>query len=251
MLKISGKSVFIITLIWFLPHPVTHQAIDDVALMRSIPNMRILEVGDATEIESVLDAADAVDGPVYIRMLRGEVPRLFPNPMKFGVARLLSNNSGSLSRDSDIAIITAGICTEEALKARDIMQSSGISILHIHLSTIVPFPAGDILRVCNMTKFGVITMENHSTIGGIGSATAEVMAEHAVAKPLIRLGVPGGTYAHGASREYLMREYRFDLSALIEAVETLLHRKIGGISSHSSFVRDRGTNNLLERPEDL
>eukprot|EP01083_Nonionella_stella_P087405 243180_1 len=240
------------------PGGVTHQAIDDVALMKSIPNMRILEVGDATEVESVLDVAEAIDGPVYIRMLRGEVPRLFPihSPMKFGLVRLLSNSGGSLSRDSDVAIITAGICTEEAIKTRKMIQSSGVSILHLHLTTIVPFPAVDILRACNFVKYGIITMENHSVIGGIGSATAEVLAENAIAKPLIRLGVPGGTYAHGASREYLVREYGFDSFALIGAIEKLVGKKI--IRSQEFHVGEfekiearAQTANLMECPEDL
>ena len=240
------------------PGGVTHQAIDDVALMRSIPNMRILEVGDATEVESVLDVADSINAPVYIRMLRGEVPRLFPQdcPMKFGAPRLLlsSNDSNVLSRDSDIAIVTAGICTEEALKARHMLQSSGVSILHLHLSTIVPFPADDILRICNMSKFGIITMENHSIVGGIGSALAEVLAEHAVSKPLIRLGVPG-VYAHGASKEYLLREYGLDACALIRAIEKLVHKKLVNESKldiwnyQLKIADDRS--NLMERPEDL
>ena len=240
------------------PGGVTHQAIDDVALMRSIPNMRILEVGDATEIESVLDIANSIDGPVYIRMLRGEVPRLFPqhSQMKLGVARLLSDSSSCLSRDSDVAIVTCGICTEEALKARDMIQSSDVSILHVHLSTLIPFPADVIMSACNMVKFGIITMENHSIVGGVGSAVAEVLAEHAVPKPLIRLGVSSGTYCHGASREYLVRENGFDAFALIRAIERLVHRTLtddwvvgAGNGSHS-IPRDDPANRT-ERPEDL
>jgi len=239
------------------PGGVTHQAIDDVALMRSIPNMRILEVGDATEVESVMDVADSIDGPVYIRMLRGEMPRLFRtnSPMKFATARLL-NASGSLSRDSDIAIITSGICTEEALKAREMIKASGVSVLHLHLSTIVPFPVDDVLRVCIMIKCGVITMENHSVVGGIASAVAEVFAEHAVAKPLIRLGVPEGTYAHGASREYLIKEYGFDSSALIDAIEKLVHKKLSrewdlGPRPLAHAKSPVQLSNPMERPEDL
>ena len=229
------------------PGGVTHQAIDDIALMRSIPNMRILDVGDATEVESVLDVADAIDGPVYIRMLRGEVPRLFPQqcPMKFGVPRLLSK-----SEDSDVVIITSGICTEEALQAKKMIQSSGVSILHLHLSTIIPFPDEHILKVCNMSKYGIITMENHLVTGGIGSSTAEVLAEHAVAKRLIRLGVQN-TYAHGASKEYLLKEYGFDALALISAIEKLVHRKL---IKDCNVVEDKEQDldmNKLNRPEDL
>ena len=200
------------------PGGVTHQAIDDVALMRSIPNMSILEVGDATEVESVLDVTETIDGPVYIRMLRGEVPRFFPkaSPMQLGVVRVLSEGS-------DLALITTGICTEEAIKARNMIKSSSLSILHFHLSTIVPFPSDAVVKAANTVRYGVITMENHSIVGGVGSAVAEVMAEHAVAKRLIRLGIHG--YAHGASRDYLLKEYGIDASALIKAMEQLANQK--------------------------
>ena len=94
------------------PGGVTHQAIDDVALMRIIPNMTVLECGDATDVESVLDVAQAIDGPVYVRMLRGEVPRLFDRaePLRFGCAR-------GLREGADVAILSSGICTEEAMRA--------------------------------------------------------------------------------------------------------------------------------------
>ena len=94
------------------PGGVTHQAIEDVAVMRATPNMTVLDTADATEVESVLDVAQAVDGPVYVRFLRGEMPRLFPKsaPMKFNTARILSEGD-------DITLITSGIVTEEAMRA--------------------------------------------------------------------------------------------------------------------------------------
>mmetsp|Transcript_37444 Transcript_37444/g.91034 ORF Transcript_37444/g.91034 Transcript_37444/m.91034 type:complete len:561 (-) Transcript_37444:1124-2806(-) len=198
------------------PGGVTHQAIDDVALMRSIPNMRILEVGDATEVESVLDVAESIPGPVYIRMWRGMVPRLFDraSPMKFKAARLLSEGT-------DVALVTYGICTEEALKVTDLIEEKGgLSIHHIHLSTLVPFCSDLICYAARKVRFGIIVMENHSIVGGIGSATAEALAEEGIGKKLIRLGVPE-VYAHGASRDYLMKEYGLDKNALVRAVAKL------------------------------
>ena len=110
------------------PGGITHQAIDDTSLCRAIPNLSVLEVSDATEVESVLDVAEGIDGPVYIRMLRGEVPRLYPkySPMKLGEARLLSEGD-------DVSLITSGICTELAIQTRRMIQSSGVSIRHLHL----------------------------------------------------------------------------------------------------------------------
>ena len=116
------------------PGGVTHQAIDDVGLMRLIPNMTILETGDATDVETVLDVAESVEGPVYVRMLRGEVPRLFDRslPLRLNHARVLSTGS-------DVAVLSTGICTEEAMRATKALAQKGVSILHLHVSTLKPF----------------------------------------------------------------------------------------------------------------
>lgn len=197
------------------PGGVTHQAIEDVAIMRATPNMTILETGDATEVESVLDVAHAVDGPVYIRMLRGEVPRMFPKsePMRFDRVRVLSEGD-------DVTVLTAGITTEEALRATVPLAQAGIGVTHLHVSTLKPFGDPVILDSIKRARHGVLTLENHTVIGGLGSAVAEVMAENGVGKRLMRLGLQD-TYAHGASRPYLMREYGLDAFALVRGVEAL------------------------------
>jgi transketolase len=202
------------------PGGVTHQAIEDIAIVRAIPNMTILEVGDATEAESVLDVAHKVDGPVYIRMLRGEVSRIFPKdePFIFNTARILSTGT-------DITLITSGIMTEEALRAIPLLQERGVSISHLHVSTMKPFTDPRIIAALKTAKSGVITMENHSIIGGLGSAVAEVMAENGISAPLQRIGLKD-TYAHGASQKYLMAEYEMDAPALIRAVERSLGKKL-------------------------
>lgn len=202
------------------PGGVTHQAIDDVGLMRLVPNMAILECGDATEVESVLDVADAVEGPVYIRMLRGEVPRLFPRdePMQLGVWR-------QLSQGSDIAVISAGICTEEALRATHALKSAGVSLRHLHVSTHKPWNSQRVIDALQGIRHGVVTFENHLIHGGLGSAVAESIAEAGLAIPLRRLGLPD-SYAHGASRSYLMKKYGLDALALCRAVGNLLGRKL-------------------------
>jgi len=202
------------------PGGVTHQAIEDIAIVRAIPNMTILEVGDATEAESVLDVAHAIDGPVYIRMLRGEVSRIFPTsePFEFNTARILSTGT-------DLTLITSGIMTEEALRAIPLLQERGVSISHLHVSTMKPFTDPRIIVALKSAKCGVITMENHSIIGGLGSAVAEVMAENGVSAPLQRIGLKD-TYAHGASQKYLMAEYEMDAPALIRAAEKALGKKL-------------------------
>ena len=213
------------------PGGVTHQAIEDVAVMRSIPNMTILEVGDATEAESILDIAHAIDGPVYIRALRGEVSRIFPKnePFKFNTARILSTGS-------DITLITSGIMTEEALRAVPLLQAKGVGITHLHVSTLKPFTDPIVIKALETAKYGVITMENHSIIGGIGSAVAELMAESGSGVALKRIGLKD-TYAHGASQKYLMSEYGLDAKALVGEVEKLMSQEFNISESELVEVR--------------
>lgn len=198
------------------PGGVTHQAIDDVALMRQLPNMTVLQTGDATDVESVLDVAESIDGPVYIRMVRGQVPRLFPSsaPLELGHARVLSEGD-------EVTLLTSGICTQEALRLTELLQTREVSIQHLHVSTLKPFNDPLITEAVDKARFGVITLENHSIIGGLGSAVAEMMAESGVGRRLVRMGLKD-TFAHGAGQAYLMSEYELDAVALMRTLEELM-----------------------------
>ena len=224
------------------PGGVTHQAIDDVAVMRTIPNMTIVETGDATEVESVVDVAHAVDGPVYVRMLRGEVPRLFPadEPMQFNRARVLSLGGDALDAPAELVVLTSGILTEEALRAIPALRSAGVSVSHLHVSTLKPFTDPTIVTALRSATAGVITMENHLTTGGLGSAVAEVMAENSIATPLHRMGLRD-TYAHGASQPYLLAEYHLDALSLVRLAENVLDRPLGVSASDLTKVRVAAT----------
>ncbi len=222
------------------PGGVTHQAIEDIAIMRVTPNMTILETGDATDVETVLDVTESVAGPVYVRMLRGDVPRLFPadEPMQLGQSRLLADGD-------DIAIITSGISTEEAMRATRVLADRGVSVTHVHVSTLKPFPDLVVRDAIERCRLGVITLENHSVVGGLGSAVAEFMAEHGSGRRLVRLGLPD-RYAHGASREYLMREYGLDAPRLVAAVRSLVGRDLGIVDADLSAVRLESTHSLAK-----
>ena len=198
------------------PGGVTHQAIEDVAILRATPNMTILETGDATEVESVLDVTEEVEGPVYIRMLRGVLPRLFPTdqPMKLGQSR-------QLSVGDDLTLVTSGLMTEQAMKACQVLKSRGLNVNHVHVSTLKPFGDDLLMEALGQSK-KIITMENHTIIGGLGSAVAEYVADEGLGAKVIRLGLRD-TYAHGASTKYLMREYALDSAALLTAVERELN----------------------------
>jgi len=213
------------------PGGATHQAIEDLAVLRALPNMTLLEVGDATDVESVLDVAHSVNGPVYVRMLRGEIPRLFAKdePMKLGQAR-------ALSRGADVALFSSGICTEEAMRATKILGERGVSIQHLHVSTLKPFDDPAVLEACAQARYGVITMENHTLLGGLGTCVAEMMAEAGLGKKLVRIGLRD-TFIHGASKPYLMREYGLDALALVRQVEKLLNADFGLSENDLAAVR--------------
>ncbi len=212
------------------PGGVTHQSINDVAVLRSVPNMAIFDIGDATEIEGVLDLAYNFNGPVYIRMLRKEVPRLFPanEPMQFNRARVLSEGD-------DIVILSSSICTEEAMRATSVLKEKGLSVQHMHVSTLKPFTDPTIVEAIKKSKYGAVTLENHMDVGGLGSAVAEVIAENNLGKKLVKIGLK--SYPHGASKMYLMKHYGIDAMSLISGVEELIGKKLNVAEKDLEEVR--------------
>ena len=206
--------------------------------------MTVLECGDATDIESVLDIVYDIDGPVYVRMLRGEIPRLFSEPMQFCKARLLSEGD-------DIALLSSGICTEEAIRAVKVLKEHDVSIQHLHITTLKPFDDPEVFKAITSAKHGVITMENHTVIGGLGTAVSEVMAENGIQKRLLKIGIQD-TYMHGASRNYLMKEYGLDSWTLVKKCEKLLLRKLK-IKEEDLVLPSSKTSEISKelKPEDL
>jgi transketolase len=203
------------------PGGATHQAIEDISVMRSLPNMTILEVGDATDAQSVLDVAYQVPGPVYVRTLRGELPRLFEKsePMVFNQARLLN-------KGVDLALFSSGICTEEARKVVEALKTKGFYIEHLHISTLKPFTDHQVVEALEKARYGAITLENHSIIGGLGSAVAEVIAEKGFPRRLVKMGIMD-RFLHGASRTTLARENRMNGISLVREIEKLTGKSFG------------------------
>lgn len=210
----------------FLPGVTTpggpsHQATNDIAVLRSLANMSIVEVGDASDIEGLRELSQTVGGPLYVRMLRGEVPRIFPPG-----ARLELNRARVLSRGDDIALMTTGVCTEEALRVTGLVRDAGIGVTHLHVTTLKPFSDPQVAEAIGNAKLGVVTMENHVAIGGLGSCVADLMAERGLGGRLIKVSV-GDRYLQGASMPWLTESYGIGASALVGAVETLAGRTLG------------------------
>ena len=201
------------------PGGVTHQAIEDIGVVRSLPNMTIVEPADVTEIETMHEAVDKIDGPVYMRLKRGQIPRLFDKnqPFVFGKVR-------DLGQGDDLCILSSGVCTEQALYAVAALRKRGLSVAHLHVSTLKPFDDPKVVETIQQTKYGAITIENHNTIGGLGTCVAEVMAASGVNKPLYKLGIQD-RFMHGGSMEFLMRKFKLDAFALVQKVEEIVGKK--------------------------
>jgi len=122
------------------------------------------------------------------------------------------------------------------MRATAVLRQRGVGIQHLHVSTLKPFSDPAVMEAIQAARYGVITMENHSIVGGLGSAVAELMAEAGVGKKLVRIGLRD-VYAHGASRHYLMNEYGLDPISLVGAVEGLVGQRFGLTEDDLAAVR--------------
>jgi transketolase len=158
----------------------THQAIEDLALMRMIPNLVVIDPCDATEIEQVTRAVAEHEGPTYTRLLRGAVPRVLdPANHRFEIGR-----SYVLREGSGLGLIATGLMTERALDAAGEL-GAGV----VHVPTIKPFDAVGVVAFASRYD-RLITLENHVTSGGLGSLVAEALFEAGLVRPMRRVGIP-------------------------------------------------------------
>lgn len=160
----------------------THQCCEDIALMRTIPGMVIINPADSVEAEQAVYAAAKMDGPVYLRFGRLAVPVIFDDTYSFQIGKGVTLRDGA-----DIAIIATGLMVNEALKAADILASEDIHARVINMATIKPLDEELVIRAAKETG-AILTAEEHNIIGGLGSAVAECLAEH-YPTPLTRVGV--------------------------------------------------------------
>lgn len=200
------------------PGGPSHQAIEDVALMRAIPNMTVIDVADATEIAKALPAILDVPGPVYMRLKRGEIPVIFEQDHKFSMSR-----AQVLVEGDDVTIVANGMMLSAALAAAQSLGSVGVSAQVINVPVIKPLDGRTIIEAARATQ-AVVTAENHTIIGGLGSAVAEVLAESGIGRPLRRIGLRD-TFAEGARvAPPLFQKYGLSTQHIIDEVWTVLDR---------------------------
>lgn len=183
------------------PGGPSHQAIDDVALMRSIPNMTVVDVADATETRQALAAIVDVKGPVYLRLKRGEIPVIFGDDHEFRIDRAQVLRPGR-----DVVIVANGMLVSAALAAAETLVEAGIDAGVINVPVVKPLDTRTLLDAFAGVR-GVVTAENHLITGGLGSAVAETLAEAGLGIPLRRVGLRD-TFAEGSkSAPSLFRKY--------------------------------------------
>jgi transketolase len=193
------------------PGGPSHQAIDDVALMRAVPGMTVLDVADAIEVRQVCAAVADLPGPVYVRLKRGEVPVIF------GDDHVLSLHQAQvLSRGGDVALFASGMMLAPAMAAARVLGGHGVAVSLVNVPVLKPLDTGTVLDVATAAR-AVITAENHLVSGGLGTAIAETLAEAGLGRPVRRMGLRD-TYAEGArSAEYLFGRYGLSAQSIVTA----------------------------------
>jgi transketolase len=200
------------------PGGPSHQAIDDVALMRALPNMTIVDVADAVETRQVVEAVVDVPGPVYVRLKRGEIPVIFDDDHVLKLSRAEVIMSGT-----DVALFASGMMLAPALAAAGTLGEHGVSVSVVNVPVIKPLDTATVLAAAVEAKI-VVTAENHSVTGGLGSAVAETLAEAGLGRPLRRIGLRD-TFAEGAlTGPYLFDKYGLSTKTLIETMWSALGR---------------------------
>lgn len=193
----------------------THQATEDIALLRCLPNLLMITPATPLEAEKALDFAYHHDGPVYIRLEYNGGEEYFDNSYEFVPGR------GNIIRQGkDVTIVTIGAIIDEALISAEELKSAGIDTRVISLSTLKPIDTDIILDAARSTK-GIITFEEHSLYGGLGSSVSEVVASEGVGCKVIKMGLPECVSGCG-SRDYIRRKYRLDKDSIVLNAKKIL-----------------------------
>ena len=186
----------------------THQCCEDIALMRSIPGMTILNPADAVEAKKAVRAAVEMDGPVYLRFGRLAVPVITKESEPFVIGK-----GKQLTKGTDVTIVATGLMVNEALIAADILKTKGVSARVINMACIKPIDKDILVKAARETG-ALVTAEEHNIIGGLGSAVAEVLSE-ALPVPVLRVGVED-TFGRSGPAVELLKLYGLTAEHIVE-----------------------------------
>ena len=195
----------------------SHQSVEDIAIVRAVPNMTVIVPADGPETKAAIRAAAAYKGPVYIRLGRNKVKTIFDENYRFEIGKGCEMSAGS-----DLTFITTGLMTAQALAAASMLQNEGISARVIHIATIKPLDGEIILQAARETG-AIVTAEEHSVVGGLGGAVAEFLGEHHPV-PIKRVGIRDRFGTSGKAEE-LLKYFGLMPEDLVEAAREVLIMK--------------------------
>jgi transketolase len=193
----------------------THQGVEDASLMRALPNMTVLCPADSTEVEQMMDCMLDWPGPVYIRINRNDLPFVFPVGEPYHIGKVTKLRDGN-----NVAIFASGIMVSRALEAAKILESEGISVRVMDISTIKPLDREAVIRYAAGVD-AIVTAEEHSIIGGVGSAVVEALrgVSHA---PVEFVGIPDSFGISAEGYEELLTLFKLTSGEVAKTVRTLL-----------------------------
>jgi len=204
----------------YAPLGPTHLAVEDIALMRALPNMTIVAPADAEEMKRLIPQTLDYEGPIYIRVAKGYDPIVSREDLAFEIGKAIPVRDGD-----DALVLTTGITLGLALKAADRLESEGISTAILHVHTIKPLDMAGILSAIQPVRT-IVTIEEHSVIGGLGSAVAELLAESDIGlnKRFKRIGLPDVFPDAYGSQASLMERYSVTEDHLVSVVSGLMQK---------------------------
>ncbi len=193
----------------------THQSVQDLAIFRSMPNMTVLAPADGAEVRQMMRAMVTTPGPFYLRLTRDPCPTVLGDGYRFEIGRAVV-----LLEGTDVAIISTGVQTGRALEAAEgILRNEGIGVYLLHVPTLKPLDSDAILEAARRTGL-VITVEDHSILGGLGGAVAEVLGE-GLPTPLRRIGLRD-VFGESGPNTPLLEKYGLSPSHIADAVRSAL-----------------------------
>ena len=195
----------------------SHQMLEDIALMRALPNMTVIVPADGVETKQVIMAAAEYNGPVYIRLGRPKVPVLFDETYKFEIGKGVVLKEGT-----DVTLVATGIMVSKAVEAAEALVAEGISAAVVNISTIKPLDNALITEMAQKTG-AVVTCEEHNIYGGLGSAVAEVLVENCPV-PMARVGVED-SFGESGLPDQLLEKYGLTAANIADKAKALKARK--------------------------
>mgnify|MGYP000277876742 CR=1 FL=1 len=189
----------------------THQMLEDLSLMRSIPNMTVLCTSDDVQTRWAIKEMAKIDGPVYIRLARVATPVIYDENQKFEIGKMVQIGDGT-----DATVFATGVEVAEALKAKEELEKENINIRVVDVHTIKPIDREMIIKCARETK-KLITIEDHSIIGGLGTAVCEVLSEECPTK-VVRMGMQD-RFGKSGKAEQLLKYFKLDSQAIIEEIK--------------------------------